>query len=498
MAKDYMKRYTVSFWLLLVVVFAAKLIYIGWGPLDLVPDEAHYWDWSRHLDFSYYSKGPFIAYNIFLGTKLGEILNINPPNPAFWVRFPAIVNSTILGIIAWFLAVKLWKDRRSAFYIVLILTAIPIYAVGSFLMTIDNPLMLFWALYLYVVFLALETGKARYWCISGIVLGLGFLSKYAMIMVVPSLLVYLAVTRDHKYWLKRKEFYLGFIIAFILFLPVLIWNARYDWIGIRHLLGQAGVKKPFFSMHLFEFVGIQFGVVSPIIFILIIITFIKAWKLRNNYRYSFLFWMGIPLGIFYLILSLHEYCQANWPAPVYLAGSLLAGKFFCGKRILMIGAGIGIFMWLLIFCIDLFPNIPSELDPTIRLRGWKKLGLEMGNIRDNFLKEGRLFIFSDTYQITSELAFYIPGHPVTFCVNTGRRMNQYDLWQGFSNLLGYNAIYVKHRDQDMDKKFFSSFKSWKKLSLIDIKKGEKVIHQYSVFLCRGFKGKEENKDEITY
>ena len=31
-------------------------------PLDLAPDEAHYWDWSRHLDWSYYSKGPLVAW----------------------------------------------------------------------------------------------------------------------------------------------------------------------------------------------------------------------------------------------------------------------------------------------------------------------------------------------------------------------------------------------------------------------------------------------------
>src|SRR5262249_25418158 len=30
-------------------------------PLDLGQDEAHYWDWSRHLDWSYYSKGPLVA-----------------------------------------------------------------------------------------------------------------------------------------------------------------------------------------------------------------------------------------------------------------------------------------------------------------------------------------------------------------------------------------------------------------------------------------------------
>src|SRR5882757_248667 len=33
-------------------------------PIDLSGDEAQYWDWSRRLDLSYYSKGPLVAYII--------------------------------------------------------------------------------------------------------------------------------------------------------------------------------------------------------------------------------------------------------------------------------------------------------------------------------------------------------------------------------------------------------------------------------------------------
>src|SRR4030088_3294970 len=51
----------------LLIVGAAVLhvVYLANNcPLDLAPDEAHYWDWSRHLDWSYYSKGPLVAYLI--------------------------------------------------------------------------------------------------------------------------------------------------------------------------------------------------------------------------------------------------------------------------------------------------------------------------------------------------------------------------------------------------------------------------------------------------
>src|SRR4051812_37942279 len=39
-----------------------RLLYLVYDcPLDLAPDEAHYWHWSLRLDWSYYSKGPLVA-----------------------------------------------------------------------------------------------------------------------------------------------------------------------------------------------------------------------------------------------------------------------------------------------------------------------------------------------------------------------------------------------------------------------------------------------------
>ncbi|MDH7499215.1 MAG: hypothetical protein QHH30_02355, partial [candidate division NC10 bacterium] len=64
------RRFRWAFWLLLSLLTLIRLLYIQWGPLDLAPDEAHYWEWSRHLDISYYSKGPMVAFLIFLLTSL--------------------------------------------------------------------------------------------------------------------------------------------------------------------------------------------------------------------------------------------------------------------------------------------------------------------------------------------------------------------------------------------------------------------------------------------
>src|SRR5688500_3091200 len=61
-------------------------------PLDLAPDEAHYWDWSRHLDWSYYSKGPLVAWLIRLSCELaGPWSERHTGSLAFAVRLPAVI-----------------------------------------------------------------------------------------------------------------------------------------------------------------------------------------------------------------------------------------------------------------------------------------------------------------------------------------------------------------------------------------------------------------------
>ena len=75
--------------------------------------------------------------------------------------------------------------------------------------------------------------------------------------------------------------------------------------------------------------------------------------------------------------------------------------------------------------------------------GLDRLGESVTDILD---KTGSvpIFIFSDSYQMASVLAFYVNGNPQTYCVNVGRRMNQFDLWPGIEQFdnKGYDAIYV--------------------------------------------------------
>ena len=57
--------------LLTAGITLARMVALFRSPLELYPDEAQYWLWSRALDFGYYSKPPMIAWAIWATTHLG-------------------------------------------------------------------------------------------------------------------------------------------------------------------------------------------------------------------------------------------------------------------------------------------------------------------------------------------------------------------------------------------------------------------------------------------
>src|SRR5687768_14021726 len=67
----------------LLAIFLTNVCYLTLNcPISLAEDEAYYWDWSRRLDLSYYSKGPLAAYLIRASCAMfGDVM------PA--VRLPA-------------------------------------------------------------------------------------------------------------------------------------------------------------------------------------------------------------------------------------------------------------------------------------------------------------------------------------------------------------------------------------------------------------------------
>ena len=125
-----------TLWIVLGVSTAARLL-LGAG-LDLAPDEAYYWVWSRHFAPGYLDHPPLVAYLIAAGTQiLGDT--------RLGVRLLAIACGTGT-LYLFFDALRILFSARRAALATLALAVTPAAVAGGVLATPDAPLVLGWAL----------------------------------------------------------------------------------------------------------------------------------------------------------------------------------------------------------------------------------------------------------------------------------------------------------------------------------------------------------------
>jgi len=513
-------RYAYLTWLLLAGVTTFHLWYIARGGIDLAPDEAHYWEWSRRLDWSYYSKGPMVAYLIAASTHFG-------PHTEFLVRLPAVLLAFGTALLVYRLTCQLFASQRAGFLAVLACSANPLYAAGSVLMTIDAPFVFFWAVAAYSLWQALQSATAGarrcWWLALGVALGCGVLSKYTMLVIVPCVGAYLLTAPLARPWLKRPEPYGALLVGVALCAPIVVWNARHDWVSFRHVIGQAGLAAPgadvedhFTARTFFEFAGSQLAVISPLLCAAIVMAMITGGRRGLQQRddaHLFLFMLAVPLLAFLLLWSVYQKVEGNWAAPAYLTATVaLAGLWnerleAAGTAQRRVAARIALVLvpGFLMVAVAHLPALAASvgltlaprIDLTRRLDGWKELGAAVGQTVREADGEN-LFLISDQYQIASELAFYVDGQPRVYNLNAGRRMNQYDIWGGLDALRGHDGLIITSGDWESLPPVEDSCEAIRKVRVVETSHLGRPGRIFSVFRCVRYKGVAKPPARVTY
>ncbi|MET0336553.1 MAG: glycosyltransferase family 39 protein, partial [Caulobacter sp.] len=83
---------------------ALRLFALFTSPLELYPDEAQYWLWSRTLSFGYFSKPPMIAWVIWGTTAIGG--DAEP-----WVRIAAPLLHAGTALCLFFISRRLFDAQ---------------------------------------------------------------------------------------------------------------------------------------------------------------------------------------------------------------------------------------------------------------------------------------------------------------------------------------------------------------------------------------------------
>jgi undecaprenyl-diphosphatase len=479
----------------LAVLTALRVAFLAWGGLDLSPDEAHYWEWSRRLDLSYYSKGPLIAYLI---AGLTAVFG----SSAFAIRLGA-VGLSLLGAWALYrLGRELFGRSEPGALAVIGLQITPLVWAGSLLTTIDAPFVVAWTLGLWAAHRALGSRGTGAWLLLGLAVGVGSLAKYAMLFALPGLALYLWLVPARRPALRSRGPLLAALAAIASFSPVLVWNARTAWVSARHVASQG--RGPGLTLeHLAEFLGSQVLVLTPLVAGLLgwgLFIGIREGFVRRREPYRFLLAFAVPVLSFYCLVALQGKVQANWAAAAYPPLALATAGFLLERRtvltgarrrrqaqLLAIAAAVAVSVSALGHVVDRL-DLPRWADPTRRLRGWAELGRAIGMTLERMPDPQRTFLVSNRYQVASEVAFYTPGHPPAYNFNLGRRLNQYDFWEGPDSRLGWDAVYVEEGTHPLDERVRAAFERVDPPIVLEVRRGEPAIRVFSLHRGYGFRG----------
>jgi 4-amino-4-deoxy-L-arabinose transferase-like glycosyltransferase len=445
---DWNKR----FFLLLALTTVFRMAYLLAVPLDLAADEAYYWNWSRQLDWGYFSKPPMLAWIIALFCR-------NIGSGAAVVRLPAVLLGTVSALLLFLLARRMY-DSRTAFWAVAAALASPGASALSYIMTIDAPLICFWSLALYMLWAGLEKkeGGSWEWYALAAAIGLGLLTKQVMAGFIVLMFVFAAMSRDDRYLLKSRRPYLFSLLGFAALIPPILWNAFHGWVTFYHTATHFEASPHNFIATSTEFIGGQIGIVSPltwILFALLSALLLFNFKSRDRRVLYLLCFSFLPLlGI--AVLSLRQRIQPNWPAMVYPAGMILLSAWGCGnisagprldswrpyfKKGIMVGAVMALLAYAIPFWAGAV-HVPSADRLIGRLQGWRQLGVETGRALGEVPRPQSTFIMTFDRQLASELAFYVPGQPGVYAwrIPGGVPKCQYDIWDGPK--IGWDALIV--------------------------------------------------------
>lgn len=370
--------------------FVLRLALVVLSPLELYADEAQYWRWSESFAWGYYSKPPMIAWVIGASTAIfGDV--------AWAVRVLAPVFHAITAIVLWWLSRRMFDDR-AAFFTVLTYVMMPGVVLSSSVISTDGVLFPFWALSLYLFWRLREDTLGWVGAVGlGVAVGLGFLSKYAMLYFLIGAALTLALDSRSQRLLTSAKAALALCAFVLVLLPHLVWNAQNGFETVGHTVDNANLSGQLFNLdHFPRFIGDQMGVFGPVAFVLIFVALFfrrPAHLLADmgnesdsaSAKQRWLACFILPVLVIIAAQAVLSRAHANWAATAYPAASVLVGAFVARapiwRRVFWAGLVLQLVLALLAAILSLGPVSWSAAlgrdNDFKRVRGWQDISAQL-------------------------------------------------------------------------------------------------------------------------
>jgi 4-amino-4-deoxy-L-arabinose transferase-like glycosyltransferase len=517
---------TRAVWAFLLVLTGIRLTMIG--TTDLSFDEAHYWMWSERLAPAYFSKGPGVAFTIW-----SSVAMFGPTE--FGVRFWSPILGAGTSLLLYYLARRLFSEG-TGFWLVIALNVTPIFNIGSFVMTIDPLSIFFWVAAMYTFSLALERSPAFswYWPATGLLIGLGFLSKYTNALALISIVLVLVMVPRYRREFRRRGLYALLGVFVLCAIPPLVWNHSHAWATIDHLQSRGSLNEApdFNPLELLSFLGVHFAVYSPLLFAGLAWAVFRTWKRAHQQAKGiFLIWFGVPVFALYLVLSINKAANPNWDGLAFLSLGILASSYWRERvesrpHMVRWATGalvLGLLMSVIAMNSDLLRSagIPFPgRDPADRMRGWRSAAVAIEKVRaDVETQLGEpVFLIADERDRASEFSFYLkdkrpegPGHPPVYIVESQDILNQFSFWprydafveaprtatpeegdiyteqDGVNPFEGRSAMFIQANNKaEPARNIRAAFQSVEHHATIEVRRFDYVVRTFQIYVCRNY------------
>jgi 4-amino-4-deoxy-L-arabinose transferase-like glycosyltransferase len=474
--------------LIIVALVVLRLVAAAVTPITF--DEAYYWMWSKSLAGGYYDHPPMVAFVIRAGTMIAGDTELG-------VRLVSVLLALPMSYAVYRSAAILFGGVRVAATSAILLNATLMAAVGTLIVTPDAPLLVASSFVLFFLAKVLEIGRGVWWLAVGAAVGAALLSKYTALFFGGAILIWLAAVPKLRRWFISPWPYLGGIVAFAIFSPVVLWNADHQWVSFLKQFGRARIED-FRPVFIAELIPTQVAFATPLVFILgamglHALTWRKVGASASRILVETMFW---TIVVYFVWHSLHARVEANWFAPVYPAFVIAAAVAahiaqwkprqqqlvaFCLKW----AAPAGVVMFAALI-VQANTGVLSgyRRDATVRSVGvgWRALAVEIEAVR---AQAGASCILAPDYGTTAWLAFYLPRG--TCVVQQGQRIRWVNMGEPDPKLLAGRLLYVDELRGNGRPLLNEIFSQVTRVAEVPRKRGPLVIETYGIDLLEGAK-----------
>jgi 4-amino-4-deoxy-L-arabinose transferase-like glycosyltransferase len=298
---------------LLILITTALRLAFG-AAMGLGVDESYMVSAGRVLSLGYYDHPPASWWLVWGSTHL---FGSEAPIVA---RLPFIL---LFALTTWLMA-RLGEEvggPRTGFWAAVTLNLSPVFGItsGGWVLP-DGPLDCALAGAALCLIRALPARGPRsdaYWCGAGVCAGLALFSKYSAGLTIAGALLFLAVNREHRVWLRRWPPYIAGILALLVFSPVVIWNLSHHWASFAFQGARAE--------------GLRFHPLAPLMTLLGEALFVLPWfwcrmivsgarAFRSGWREQLLTCLATPPIVIFALIAAWSSQRVlfHWAAPGYL------------------------------------------------------------------------------------------------------------------------------------------------------------------------------------